>query len=81
MKEKIKEKKVIEERFITFLKNKGIYDQFILNLDVNPPLEQFFKDSEFEKEFICSAFSWLNTPEKHDFWRDINDEWLETIKD
>lgn len=51
-----------------FLKEKGIYKQFICNCD--------FKGNK-GKDGIAKAFSWRHSKEGDYFWYNVNKEWNE----
>jgi len=79
----------MKEKFIAFLKEKGVYDQFVTNLDMGLTLDEYFHDTEetvkeeddedLYKELISGAFTWSNSPEDHDFWSKISRQWKKSL--
>jgi len=53
-----------------FLKDKGIYEKFLTNLDSSYYNYQNFINSDSVYDALCNAFAWSESPEGHDFWED-----------
>ncbi len=79
-----------ENRFITFLKKMGVYDQFLTNLRggfyIDYPditvgryyvkLKQIYGDGyEAIENLVSDGFSWEDSYEGVDFWGKIDIEW------
>lgn len=71
------------ERFIKFLKDEMVYQRFRYN---RLSAEKFkvrecmlFKNL-FHDEFVSGSFVWDKTSEGHEFWSDIDDKWVLTLK-
>ena len=58
-----------------FLKEQGVYEKFLANLDVNYSIHDYqnFIDSSTIYDAIFYAFSWKTSPEDYGFWADIVD--------
>jgi hypothetical protein len=74
-------KKIFEKK----LKELGVYDEFISNLENNLKLnyqgknEAEIKIKELNSRhcfslFVLSSFIWKNTPEGNDFWENISEQ-------
>jgi len=70
-------------KFVRFLKNHGIYDNFIYNCEHDKhyykgsrwySLETFCVDLK-KYEYINAAFDWENTKEGFDFWEKMDSQW------
>ena len=74
----------MKERFIKFLKNKRLYSKFVRNLEGRSvwAIIQFekFVTTRKPSEYVIKAFIWYETPQGHQFWCDVETEWLKEIK-
>jgi len=63
---------------IEFLKEKGAFDQFIHNLKMNGYKDMcaYQDKNHLLSNFFDCAFLWDSTPEGHDYWSDIKDEYI-----
>lgn len=74
-----------KERFFRFLKEEGVYGEWIYNLRKQHPQTDFFfwkvkLKAIFSEEEKCSgginyAFHWADTRQGHDFWEEIDEKW------
>ncbi len=66
----------MEEKFIQFLKDHRVYAEYTRNLknELGLTLKLFMKNTDWPK-WICQAFCWRLTPQKWDFWNDLNEKW------
>ena len=80
-----------KERFFRFLKEKGVYGEWVYNIYEQHPIwdntfwEGIWKyDLLSEKnqceEGIDCAFCWADTIQGHDFWSKIDDEWKDKFR-
>ena len=66
------EKYKINPELKKFLKKEGVYEKFVANVD-----EYWSKFNTINKcafETIIDAFLWRQTPEGHDFWKNLDDK-------
>ena len=63
----------IEEKLKAFLIAEGVLEQFEFNVFNDKYYGYEQPDNRIEK-YIDTAFFWANTPEKHDFWCDLNEK-------
>ena len=63
---------------IEFLKEKGAFDQFIHNLKMNGYRDMYAYQEKnyFLSYFFDCAFLWDSTPEGHDYWSGIKEEYI-----
>ena len=70
-----------KERFLRFLKEEGVYSEWVYNLRQQHPQTDldFFKAifCEEEKcgEGINYAFCWRRTKQGHEYWRTLSNKW------
>lgn len=70
--------------FIDFLSRKGILPIFVANLvrhhtsyfNIKHPFERLF-ELNWVREVVDGSFTWAETPEGHDFWKNVAKEWKE----
>lgn len=78
----------MKEKFIEFLKERGIYEKFVgcvyLNKDRN---RSFIQTRDFEDVFkkpentyIDQSFDWGKTEDGGEYWNNIYNEWMEILK-
>lgn len=61
-------------RFLTFLKKEGAYRKYVTACEQqNDRLPESVRSSSP----IGGAFAWQATPEKHDYWSDLDQRWKE----
>lgn len=65
-----------KKRFIQFLKDEGVFEQYKNNWDV----DWVSKPITSPGSYIDDAFHWRSTPEGSGFWAGIDDKWV-TILD
>lgn len=76
--------------FINWLKDLGVYDQFIRNVqsyrmricyssDISPFFESLKEISP--RQYVSRAFVWLSTPEGETFWTRIDNMWRVYVYD
>jgi len=72
------------KRFVEFLKEHGVHDKFIAYVEErkrrNKGREYWSKDI-IEESYLLDAFLWECTPDRHQFWENINDKWMQKIED
>ena len=69
----------MKERFIEFLKNQGVYEKFLDNFNgqnATLTFEDFLDVQKEHQEWVWWAFVWDETPEKHNYWERLDDEWV-----
>ena len=74
-----------KERFLRFLKEEGVYSEWIYNIyEQHPTTDVLFWTFRFknifnEKEKCCggirSAFCWRLTKQGHEYWRTLSNKW------
>lgn len=69
------------ETFLGFLKDEGIYRQYVNNFikyhKVNSLSETMF---DCDKELLYGAFDWSKTNEGIFFWKEISQKWLMVLE-
>ena len=74
----------MKERFIKFLKNKRLYSKFVRNFEERSTWTiirfEKFVTTRKPSEYVIKAFYWDETPQGHQFWWDVETEWLKEIK-
>ena len=88
------DKQLIISKFVRFLKNNNVYQHYVAcvtspkcNFESNiiiakqayNSLEAFFVNTN-PQCFIVHAFSWRKAPQGHNFWSQIDIEWLNYLK-
>lgn len=68
-----------ENDFTKFLKNEQIYDTFIENFKRNSSLQDYIQNTKRHKLFT-NAFTWSETPQKHDYWSKLSKKWINSDK-
>jgi len=70
--------KQLDPVFKAFLIANNILNNYNNNYD-----EEFSKniDMNIKENFIACAFNWIESPEGHDFWEEIDDKWNYVIGD
>ena len=74
------------KKFFRFLKEKGLFQLYIDNINEQHPVCDFifwgkmWKNEVLSEENKCIegidyAFCWADTKQGHDFWSKIDDEW------
>ena len=81
---------VWRRRFLRFLKEEGVYGEWIYNLKKQHPttdldfwklnFKEMFSEKNHCEEGINSAFCWFDTIQGHDFWSKIDDEWIDKCR-
>ena len=80
-----------KERFLRFLKEEGVYGEWVYNIyEQHPIWDNSFWESRWKnerlseqkqcKEGIISAFCWGRTKQGNDFWSKIDDEWIDKCR-
>lgn len=72
------EQNTIVKLFFGFLKINNVYNEFLANYREErlywvSQLENILKDNP--EEVINYAFEWASTPQQHNFWHTLNEEW------
>lgn len=76
--------------FIKWLKDLGIYDQFIQNVKayrmrmyLNSDVSSFFESLKEAptNHYISRAFVWKSTPEGETFWNGVDNKWRRHVYD
>jgi hypothetical protein len=68
------------KKFFRFLKEVGVYKQYIKYTDFESAFHcrknlSNFLSCAYRSEFILDAFSWVGTPQGYRFWEKINAWW------
>jgi len=63
-----------KKKFILFLKKKGAYAAFRKNLN-STRVRNNIKGGYILSFIVSISFTWNDTKEGYDFWRNISDEW------
>ena len=74
-----------KEKFLRFLKEEGVYSEWVYNIRKQHPttdlsfwkrnLKAIFSEEDKCAEAINYAFYWANTRQGRDFWEEIYKEW------
>lgn len=80
---------VWRRRFLRFLKEEGVYGEWVYNIRKEHPqtdlsfckwiLKAVFNEEEKCGGGINYAFCWRHTKQGHDFWRKLNNKWTKLI--
>lgn len=75
-------------KFIRFLKSENAYAKYKINL-FKPSVESDIKTAFLSKDdilinrvccsYICSAFSWRESKEGYNYWRDLAEKWCNKL--
>lgn len=69
----------LKHLFISFLKNNDCYENF--RHSFKKELNDYIKRRLTTPNSLIGGFCiWSCTPQGHNYWREINDKWLETIQ-
>ena len=75
-----------DQDFVDFLKENGIYDDFIYNMQNRTDgIYKHWKDIDSfcddvgRRQYVRDAFYWVGTSQGHVFWSNINNKWLEWV--
>ena len=66
------------EQFIKFLRDNDCYDKFIKNYKDVKNIDYHFENNQ-KNNFISGAFTWMETPEEHNYWSKLNTKWRKLI--
>lgn len=66
----------MKEHFLNWLSLRGCLDEFRANGGGH-----VLEDEDDFEEYINYAFSWVDTPQGHDFWKDIDQAWRREYKE
>ena len=79
-----------KERFFRFLKEKGVYGEWVYNIRQQHPIcdKKFWEytlKSMFNEKNKCIngifyAFDWVDTRQGNDFWLKLNNKWIKLIR-
>ena len=71
-----------QDLFKKFLKEKGAFELYCQNFDENYECSTYKIGKKIKRiyYFIVLAFLWENTPQGHNFWSKMDDEWIEYTK-
>ena len=73
-----KEEKM-REIFYRFLKKRMVYNKFMRNLR-NPKIAGRGTIADLREDmFIDDGFVWGDSPEKHNYWYELDDEWNDIL--
>lgn len=69
----------IMKKFIEFLEKNGAWEKFERNFIIQGRnVRDYKRDSKTYKNFhIAGAFTWSETAEGHDYWKELNDKWVQ----
>lgn len=67
------------EKFIEFLERNDAWEKFERNFIIQGrDVKEYKRDSKTNRNFhISGAFTWSETAEGHDYWRELNSKWIE----
>lgn len=71
-------------RLEKFLINRGLLETFLYNMEHHRTRTTSFQTlmrTNYQNMLIQAAFTWNWTPQRHDFWMNIDREWCQSIKD
>lgn len=70
----------MKEEFIKFLKKVNAYDKFLTALaGENRTFDQKIVNS-MPNSYIISAFTWMHTEDRSDYWNDLHERWVQIVK-
>ena len=71
----------MKEKFIEFLKTHKAHSRYVRNAkNSNLTLDIITKTSKDTPQgWIARAFTWIKTPEGHDYWRNLDNYWREEL--
>ena len=80
-----------KERFLRFLKEEGVYGEWVYNIYEQHPIwdntfwEGIWKYDILSEQNKCEeginyAFCWSDTIQGHDFWSKIDEEWKDKFR-
>ena len=76
----------MKEKLINFLKQKSIYDQFMINVENEATVAEmrnyweFVNDHLNPEDIINTSFLFENTPEGEEFWKEVEKKWTKYLK-
>ena len=71
----VKRPVIINKQLEMFLHKENVYDKFMKNAK-----EQWSKDLAEGDTEILDAFIWYDTPEGHDYWKDLDKKYNQYLK-
>ena len=80
-----------KERFLRFLKEKGVYSEWVYNIRKQHPIcdkkfweyrwkNELLSEQNQCKEGIISAFCWSDTRQGNDFWLKLCIKWIDKCR-
>ena len=74
-------KEHIGHRFIAFLKRNGALDIYKYNLNKQLNETLLGRILFAEPQFYIDSFTWVQTKQGFDYWEDLQDEWMDIVKE
>ena len=74
-------KEHIGHRFIAFLKRNGALDIYKDNLNKQLNETLLGRILFAEPQFYIDSFTWVRTKQGFDYWEDLQDEWMDIVKE
>ena len=81
---------VWKEKFLRFLKEEGVYSEWVYNIRKQHPIwDKKFWEGTLKAMFneknkcingIYNAFYWDDTRQGNDFWLKLNNKWIKLIR-
>ena len=67
------------KKFIEFLERNDAWEKFEKNFIIQErDVKDYKKDAKIYKNFhISGAFTWSETDEGHDYWKKLNNKWMQ----
>jgi hypothetical protein len=72
----------MKEKFLEFLVENGAYDSYMYHYAKqvrNVSFDEWYEGLRDKSDVLWSAFIWGDTPEGHDYWKDLNKKFLSLI--
>ena len=81
---------VCKEKFLRFLKEEGVYSEWVYNIRKQHPtndvffwtfrLKEIFSEEKKCAEAIIYAFCWRRTKQGHEYWRTLSNKWKDKCR-
>lgn len=72
----------IEEQFILFLEKNNCKDKYFKNNESCYAFDKYkiLLESKLYVSLILDSFSWISSPEGHEYWEKLNNKWIGIYK-
>ena len=71
--------------FFNFLSANNALAQYLNALHKNraddPQISKFFLESAPPENWLSGAFSWVTTPQGHEYWKELSNKWRAVLYD